>query len=84
MPAPPKISPKERGYAPQPEYTLRTPRRAVSSRSINGKLQVLIHWEGFPDENASWIDVKELRRLYPLFRLKWGIVYRRRGRESGA
>jgi hypothetical protein len=79
MPAPPKASPQERIHAPRQEYALRTPRRVVSSRSIHGRLQVLTQWEGFPDDSASWIYVDELRRLYPLFRLKWGIVYRRRG-----
>jgi len=84
MPGPQKMSPQERIHVPRREYVLRTPRRAVTSRSIHGRLQVLIQWEGFPDENASWVYVEELRRLYPLFRLRFGIVYHRRHRGPGA
>lgn len=82
MPAPPRISPQVRLHAPRREFVLRSPHQAVCSRTSNGKLQVLIQWEGFPDEDASWVDVEELRRLYPLFRLRFGIVYHRRGRGA--
>jgi hypothetical protein len=85
MPGPQKkMSPQERVHTLRREYVLRTPREAVTSRSINGRLQLLIQWEGFPDENASWVYLEELRRLYPLFRLRFGIVYHRCRRGPSA
>lgn len=32
--------------------------------------QVLIKWEGLPIEEATWMDIAELRRQFPYFRLE--------------